>query len=78
MYNKYAPAVCTCTVCVHMYIVDISYRSVHACKEMYVFVCIYTSSKKVKVYHHCFPTFGNVDVNIAGIPTGLNPDAHAH
>ena len=36
---------------------------------MYVRKCtllyVYISNKKVKVYHRCFPTFGNVDINMA-------------
>ena len=39
--------------CMCVYIVDISYRSVHACKEMYVVV--YTSSKKLKHTIIVFP-----------------------
>ena len=26
---------------------------------------VYISNKKGKVYHHCFPTIGNVDINMA-------------
>ena len=50
---QYAPAVCTCTVCVHMYIVDISYiyRSVHdACKEM--LLCVYIQQSIPSLFSH--------------------------